>query len=742
MSSLFYELKRRNVFRVALVYIVAAWLLLQVADVVLNNIESPNWVFQTILLLVTLGFPFAVIFAWAFELTPEGLKKEKDVDRSQSITQVTGRKLDFTIIAVLVLALGYFAYDKFVIDSGQGETPATASTQAEESSETDTPEMSIAVLPFVNMSSDPEQEFFSDGISEELLNMLAQFPGLRVAARTSSFQFKGTNQDIAKIADTLNVAHILEGSVRKSGTKLRITAQLIKAADGFHLWSHSYDRELDDIFAVQDEIARAISDALRVKLALDIAVGEAVQPTMVKAANTDAYEAYLRGRQLIHRRGRESLENAVRHLERSLRLDNDFASAHAQLAIATTLLLNSPGSYGELTLEEVRRKAIPHFERALELEPNLADAHGGLALLTMNSGDLTSAIEYARRALELNPSYSDAMNWLYIALGDMGEYQEQEATLKRLLVTDPMTIVGRSNYAGWLGGTGRVEEAHAVADQLLAQNLRSGYMRHAEMSLIHEGRFAEGLSWGLKAHIEDPTDTFTNFYVVQGFIWVGEYAEARRISDVLDYMVDVAEGRFNEAIQATQRKMQLDPENEAVIAAAAFVLYDAGRIDEALPLYERLRDFRPEGRPITGFNDTMMRLALARRNAGNEDGAQAAAQIAKKDHAALNAAGEKSQFQHRTEAMIAAFENNPDRVIAALKSAMQLGLRNPQVFGDPMFEELWAEPRFVALQQELDAILGAEHDKVLQLICFNNPAPGGWQPMPGTCAGVEVQLVL
>ncbi|MCZ6810108.1 MAG: adenylyl cyclase, partial [Proteobacteria bacterium] len=255
MSSLFNELKRRNVFRVALVYIVAAWLLLQVADVVLNNIESPNWVFQTILLLVTLGFPFAVIFAWAFELTPEGLKKEKDVDRSQSITQVTGRKLDFTIIAVLVLALGYFAYDKFRIDSGQGETLATASTQAEESSETDTPEMSIAVLPFVNMSSDPEQEFFSDGISEELLNMLAQFPGLRVAARTSSFQFKGTNQDIAKIADTLNVAHILEGSVRKSGTKLRITAQLIKAADGFHLWSHSYDRELDDIFAVQDEIA-------------------------------------------------------------------------------------------------------------------------------------------------------------------------------------------------------------------------------------------------------------------------------------------------------------------------------------------------------------------------------------------------------------------------------------------------------------------------------------------------------
>ncbi len=736
------ELKRRNVIRVAFAYAVAAWLLIEFSATTFPMLRLPEWTATFVTVLVIIGFPLALIFAWAFELTPQGLKREKDVDRSQSITHITGRKLDFIIMAVMALALVYFVYDKFLLEPTGDEPAVTATKQPADPARSERSELSIAVLPFVNMSSDPEQEFFSDGISEELLNMLAQIPGLRVAARTSSFQFKGMNPDIAKIADTLNVAHILEGSVRKSGTKLRITAQLIKADDGFHLWSSSYDRELDDIFAVQDEIATAIIEALKMKLALDTAASEAVQPTIIKAANTDAYEAYFRGRQLIHRRGRTSLEEAVRHLERSLRLDNNFASAHAQLGIATTLLLDAPGSYGELSLEEVRRKAIPHFERALELEPNLADAHGGLALLTMNSGNLISAIEYARKALELNPSYSDAMNWLYIALGAMGEYQEQEATLKQLLITDPMTIVGRSNYAGWLGGTGRVEEAHEIAEQLLAQSLRSGYMRHAEMSLFHEAKIAEGLSWGLKAHVEDPNDPFTNFYVVQGFIWVGEYDEARRISDALAYMVDVADGRFNEAIQATQRKMQLDPENEAVIAAAAFVLYDAGRIEEALPLYERLRDFRPEGRPITGFNDSMMRLALARRKAGDEDGAQAAARITKQDHAALSAAGEKSQFQHRTEAMIAAFEHNPDRVIAALKSAMQLGLRNPRVFGDPMFEDMWDEPRLVVLQQEMDGMLAAEHDKVLQLICFNNPAPGDWQPMPETCEEVEEQLVL
>jgi len=209
--------------------------------------------------------------------------------------------------------------------------------------------------------------------------------------------------------------------------------------------------------------------------------------------------------------------------------------------------------------------------------------------------------------------------------------------------------------------------------------------------------------------------------------------------------VDVAEGRFDEAIQATQRKMLLDPENDAVIAVAANVMYVAGRIDEALPLYERLRDFVPEGRPIWVSpiqNEATMQLAVARRKTGDEDGAQAAAQIARQDHAALSAAGVKDQFQYRTEAMIAAFGHNPDRVIAALNSAVQHGLRDPQFFDDLIFEALWDEPRFVALQQNLDAILVTEHDKVLQLICFNNPVPDDWQPLPETCEGVVEQLIL
>jgi TolB-like protein len=266
MGRFFEELKRRNVFRVAIAYIVVVWLVLQVADVVLPTFRTPEWVMPAFTFLLALGFPIALIFAWAFELTPEGIRPEKEVDRSESITHVTGRKFDFVIIGVLILAVAFLAYDKFVIEPAHEASPGTADITDDEVVGTDTPELSVAVLPFVNMSAEPEQEYFSDGISEELLNQLTKIRGLQVAGRTSSFAFKGKNEDLRSIADQLNVAHILEGSVRKAGNRVRITAQLVKASDGYHLWSETYDRELTDIFGIQEETAKAVASALSVTL--------------------------------------------------------------------------------------------------------------------------------------------------------------------------------------------------------------------------------------------------------------------------------------------------------------------------------------------------------------------------------------------------------------------------------------------------------------------------------------------
>ncbi len=709
--SIVRELKRRNVFRMAVLYMVAAWLIMQVTEVLITLVPLPHWIGTTVVWLLAIGFPISLIFSWFYEITPEGISLEKDIDPEQSIAHVTGRRLDFLVISLLIAAVILFAYDKWWM-SGP-------------------PEKSIAVLPFMNMSNDPEQEFFSDGISEEQLNVLAKIPGLRVVARSSSFQFKGENRDIIDIGQQLNVAHVLEGSVRRAGSQLRITAQLIDTRDGFHLWSETYDRELANIFAVQDEIATAIGNVLKVKLAL--VGGEAVQPTVIKAASTDAYEAYLRGRESIHRRGRDNAEEAVRHLERSLRLDNNFAPAHAQLAIATSLLL----FYGAYNLEEARRTTNSHLDRALELDPGLAEAHGGRALLATVTNDPASSIEHARKALASNPNYADAMNWLGIALLDLGRYEESHAAFKQMLLADPLTLVGRSNHALHLAQNGRTEEAHEMADQLLAEGARLGYFSHAFTSLYFEGKIADGLSWALKGHPR-------NNRVLFAFILAGEYAEARRINESETEWVDLAEGRFDEAIRETQRKLQLDPEREGPIGEAAYTLYVGGRIDEALPLYERWLAMRPEGRPLTGRYDLVstMRLALARRKAGDEDGAQAVAQIARQDHAARRAVGRKNTAQDMAKAMIAGFEHNPDGAIAALKSAVQRGYRNPQSFDDLMFEDLRDDPRFVALRQELHAILDAEHDKVLQLICFDNPVPDEWQPLPETCEAVEEQRSL
>ena len=274
--SFFEELKRRNVFRVGFAYVIVAWILMQVADTFAPALQLPDWFTSAVAFLLLLGFPLALFLAWAFELTPEGIKKEKDVDRSRSITHLTSRKLDFAIIGMLVFALAYFIWEsRFSSTFNDGTAiPVNASAQGEsgkispdgvpgQAGSTKPARKSIAVLPFVNMSADPDQVYFSDGISEELLNVLAQFPGLSVAARTSAFQFKNQNMDIAEIARQLNVNHILEGSVRKSGKQLRITAQLIEAESGYHLWSDSYDREMDDIFAIQDEISAAIEAGLR-----------------------------------------------------------------------------------------------------------------------------------------------------------------------------------------------------------------------------------------------------------------------------------------------------------------------------------------------------------------------------------------------------------------------------------------------------------------------------------------------
>jgi adenylate cyclase len=727
--SLLSELKRRNVFRVAAAYLAGAWLLVEVSDTLFSIYGLPGTAARIVATLVAIGFPITLVLSWVYELTPEGLKLEKDIDRAGPVPRSDTRRLDRAIIVLLVLALGYLAVDKFVLEPGRlaeiiEETAQQARSEVLVESYGD---QSIAVLPFVNLSADPEQEYFSDGISEELLNLLAKIPELRVISRSSAFYYKGKDVKLADIARELDVAHILEGSVRKAGDRVRITAQLIEARSDTQLWSQNYDRTLDDIFAVQDEIAAAISNALKMEFAL--VGGKAAQPTAIKTASSAAYDAYLQGRELLLLVNQENLEGAVRQFERAVRLDDSYAPAHAQLAIGTMLLTSHVSS----DRERAKRKAIRHLDRAQELEPNLAEAHVGRAVLSNYANDSESAIAHARKALDSNSNNIDALIQLRIAYGKLGRGAEAHAILERILVIDPLSIDSRMDYAEWLFDRRRFEEAHEIAEQLIAQSPQAGYRVHARTSFFGEGKLAEALYWALQTS----RDGFAQAWNI--FALVGEYDEARRVSAPrIAHWIDASEGRWDVAIQASQREVELSPGAVFFVKDAAEVLYYAGRLDEALPLYERALVLAPEGHgPYF-----MMNLAIARRKAGDEEGAEAAAQRARQDHAAARMAGERTAggVDYMEEAMIAAFEHEPDRAFVALQSAIRNGMRWAMFFDAPIFDDLRNEPRFVAIRQELEAILAAEHDKVLQLICFHNPAPDDWQPMPETCETPEPHL--
>ena len=298
MGNFFDELKRRNVFRVGIAYAIATWVLLQITEVIAPILELPDWAPKLIFVILAVGFAPALIFAWAFELTPEGIKRESEVDRSESITHQTGRKFDFAIIAVLAIALAYFVWERqsLVSQSELESEPVAEQIDVPDPAEfieadATTNRRSIAVIPFVYMSPDKEREWFADGLTEEILNSLARTPDLLVAARTSSFTFKGSNEDIPTIAKALGVNHILEGSVRRSGDRLRVTAQLVRASDGFHLWSENYDRTLDDLIEIQENVAIEIANALQT------AMDPEALAQMVKSGTSSvpAFEAYLQG---------------------------------------------------------------------------------------------------------------------------------------------------------------------------------------------------------------------------------------------------------------------------------------------------------------------------------------------------------------------------------------------------------------------------------------------------------------
>jgi TolB-like protein len=437
------ELKRRNVFRVGVAYLVLGWVVIQVTDTVAPALNLPEWTLALVTWIGIIGFPFAVFFAWAFELTPQGIKREHEVDRSQSVTNHTGRKLDFAVIGLLVIALALVVWDSYLSESSEESLVSDVSAVAVEPAQVEKTSSSIAVLPFVNMSDD--KDYFADGLSEELLNLLAKIPGLKVAGRTSSFAFKGRNEDLREIGQALNVGTVLEGSVRRSGDRLRVTAQLIKVDDGFHIWSNAYDREIADIFDIQDDLARAITEALRLHLS-----SAENRPT----DNAEAYAIYLEAL-AMHDVMTGDISEVLALLNRAITLDPGFAKAYELKAMTYWMV-------GGWTMDstEAQRLVFEAAAAALTLDPSLVVARSFATTSRLENWNWTDDIAALEEAARAAPNDVRVLNSLAYDLTQSGYFEEALVYARREIELDPLSAQGSARVANALSALGRREEAH------------------------------------------------------------------------------------------------------------------------------------------------------------------------------------------------------------------------------------------------------------------------------------------
>jgi len=452
-NQFFGELRRRNVYKVAVAYAVVGWLLIQVATQVFPFLEIPNWAIRLIILAIAIGFPVALIIAWAFELTPEGIRRTEDADAAGQRSR-GGIWIALVVIAA-ALSLGLFFLGRYTAGNAQSQNPASRGSGAPGSEAvTAVSEKSVAVLPFLNESGDPRDEYFSDGLSEELIAALAQIAELKVIGRSSSFRFKERKEESKTIGEKLGVATLLEGTVRKQGDRVRIVAELVNAADGIELWTRTFDRELKDIFAVQAEIAAAVAESLKVTL-----LGSDEQSTNSATKSTEAHNAYLQGHFHFQRRNLEDFRKAVSYFDEAIRLDPDYALAYAERSEAWSFIGDLTGQRATAWLT-----AKSDAEKAVAIAPSLAEAHAALGWVRFFiDWKFTEGLSELKRAKELSPANPTTNDLLARVIAYLGRVDEAERQARQAVELDPLSVTAQGNLGRVLFVAGKLDEADAVA---------------------------------------------------------------------------------------------------------------------------------------------------------------------------------------------------------------------------------------------------------------------------------------
>lgn len=708
MAQLFEELKRRNVIRVAVAYCVATWVLLQIADLVLENIGAPDWVMQVFMLALALGFPIVIIFSWAFELTPEGLKLEKDVDRGKSITHQTANKLNRITVGLLLLVLVIIGVERLVFT----DAPLPESTPADAIEVSD---KSIAVLAFQDLSAAGDQAYFAEGISEELLNVLAQIPDLKVAGRTSAFAFKEQVRDLREIGEILEVAHILEGSVRTSGNRVRVTAQLIKADDGFHLFSKNYDRELTDIFAVQDEIAAAIVTALRSTI-----LGEQTIET-TRETSVVAYEKYLQARQWIHTRDRGLMERATELLDEALAIDPDYAPALVQKALALMLLSNSEGSYGDIPAEVALRMSRPLIDRALQLDPQLAEAHAVLGLWFDQSSPTSSeeAIASLRTALAISPKMPNANNWLAGELAGADNHSESRRLYESVVEHDPLYRPAFNNLTFSYAQTRDADKSDALIRRVERISGGSPNVLFARGTLaMTSGELAESIELFAKAYEFNRSASITQLWYASALINLGEYDTASEVARNTNKLVPLEIAGRQEDAQAIFDNLQLLYYDEGNLIGIGQWMLLREQPDEFIAFLEEQVDdgkdwiaAQPRPEQLWGAAH-LTNVAYALQVIGRDVEAQRVLTETREILDAQARNGADNLFYWWNEAEYAALTGDVDAMHANLRKAIDSGGYAVAGFYTAPFNRYRGEPGFIELENEAIRRANAERRKL------------------------------
>jgi TolB-like protein/Tfp pilus assembly protein PilF len=739
--SLYHELKRRNVFRVGIAYLALAWLLTEVSGTLFPAFGIPDWGVRFVVIVFALGFVPAVIISWVYELTPEGIKREKDVVRDASITHQTAKRLDVFTIGLIVVALAFILADWFWMSprlAEQSAAPAAAvidtiQTQGPEPAEPQYPPNSIAVLPFANRSANPDDAYFVDGIHDDLLTHISKIGAIKTISRTSVMQYRGSSKSIPEIAAELDVATILEGGVQRAGDQVRINVQLIDARNDEHLWAEIYDRQLlaANIFAIQSEIAEAIAEALRMTLS----PREQQRIRSVPTESLAAYEAYLIGKQRLAKRTTQSLAEAEEYFRQAVELDPEYALAWVGLADTHILQV----WYSGLPERENFDKAKAAIDMALELDRGLGEAYATLGLLKGGMKDLEGAEQAFKQALELSPNYAPGHQWFSNLLGGLGRWEERRVRMETAVRLDPMSTVIRYAYAVSLREVGRFEEALEQLEIALEidPNFVSAHDAIATIQWQVFNRFDMAAQGFVKAITLDPKQADLYVWLAQLYLDLGEPERASLLLDranelAPDYNTTAWGRLLLHLYQQTTGGWAEDA--EAVLAepigtpwlshfCAAQLRNQAmaeGRHDEALAIYSKHHpQLLLDVEPVIDLNNyrAAIDLSLVLQMMGDQE---RASMLLERSAAFIRGQPRLGMFGGYwiSDVQILALQGHKAEALAALRLAADEGWRSLWWYFlqyDPNLESIRSEPVFQAVLAEIKADMSAQMQRIREM---------------------------